>query len=325
MPYTEHGQLPNARSVSTGHQSVTHELIFEDGAAAHSAGFESLVQGWIIRSDGSVEFSGDMIIGPPGQVSVYSARDDGSYVQIGADTLTPDILFVTGDDADQEPYIAASSDATNTFMTVSSGRQGALDSMSVLTLTDRTTAEAVSGLLTAVGDLWLVSQDSGGDVALGVNSSPIVIVSEAGMRSKYSTDAYPRVWQVDGSGHTPAGTGAYESDATKFDKDLGTTHPVSLTFHAFFSVAQTVNATPRHARVRLRWSTDGGSSWTNGNVFRFDGLNSSTQARANMVAAGAIDNVTPTGNVQIEMQYYVTSTDVTFSQSMLHVTAVGDS
>jgi hypothetical protein len=42
---------------------VKDELIFDEGASAHSAGFEPGTQGWIIRSDGTAEFGG--------QVDVY--------------------------------------------------------------------------------------------------------------------------------------------------------------------------------------------------------------------------------------------------------------
>jgi len=58
MPYQPFGQFPNPQELSRPYKSIRTEMIFEEGAIAHSAGFEPGVRGWIIRHDGTVEFQG---------------------------------------------------------------------------------------------------------------------------------------------------------------------------------------------------------------------------------------------------------------------------
>jgi hypothetical protein len=84
VPFVEFGQF-KGQEIQHPYDTVEKELIFQEGAFAHSAAFESGVRGWIIRADGSVEFSGDMDIG--GTVTLLSTgafrtHDSGNRVEL---------------------------------------------------------------------------------------------------------------------------------------------------------------------------------------------------------------------------------------------------
>ena len=109
MAYQPFGQFQNPRDLPRPYQSVKEELIFEDGAIAHSAGFEAGTRGWIIRSDGSVEFNtavfrGDILssnwdgTSPANLATVDAGATVGFYLDasVGAAQFMGD-LFIGGD------------------------------------------------------------------------------------------------------------------------------------------------------------------------------------------------------------------------------------
>jgi hypothetical protein len=358
MPYTKFGETYNSVDRAFGYEPVTDELIFEDGATAHSAGYDG-TQGWIIRSNGTIDAWGDMTIG--GTVTVEGNIYLSGTGEIATSSAAPRVLLAAGQ---TNPYIELLSgkayetnsafieltpDDVNDALALRIFGATDVDSM----LGDTHSVEINTGnhptnpgihlnmsaypiwldaITTRLSGLlvWESDVDTGyeyvSDGVLGVKIANTTRLQFApfGLYTDYSKNAFPRVWRVVGGGHSHAGAGAYESDASLFNKNLGTAKPVSLTFHAFFQVRNTASATSRGARVRLRWSTDGGSTWTNGDVYRVDGLSTAKQQYATLVAEGGIDNVTPTGNVQVEMQMYISHADVVFGKSTLHVTGVGD-
>lgn len=85
----------------------------------------------------------------------------------------------------------------------------------------------------------------------------------------------------------------------------------------------TASTTLRNARARLRYSTDGGSTWTNGQNFRVDGLASNGMARASVPVSAGFENTTPTGDIHVELQVFASHNEVAVDNSTFGVVLVG--
>lgn len=83
MPFQKFWDLPESRIIDNGTIRVKEELILEDGATLHSAGFEPDGQGVMIRWDGTAEFNGSVSLN--GTITTDEAS--GEYLEITGDNI----------------------------------------------------------------------------------------------------------------------------------------------------------------------------------------------------------------------------------------------
>lgn len=122
-------------------------------------------------------------------------------------------------------------------------------------------------------------------------------------------DVLPKTFGTAAEDHTAAGT-SYESLANDIDVDLGTA-PLSGNFIVTGFFEQTASATGRNGQLRLRYSIDGGTAWTDGEPGRATNVSTATLTRVPVSAQVRLDAVEPTGNVVIEAQVLVGNTEMT--------------
>lgn len=173
-------------------------------------------------------------------------------------------------------------------------------------------------------DLVIVSLSTVDDLTISVGGNARAMVGPSGLRTNYTANDLPRVWFRDtGSETSPSTTGSYVTIGS-FNKAIAATHAVSIVAVAQMAFLQNSSTTGRAVRSRIRISIDGGSTWNNGSPARADDLRSDGVSRASVGPIYGRENVSPTGNVKVELQYQIDNTEVDIANSQLHVTIVGD-
>lgn len=150
----------------------------------------------------------------------------------------------------------------------------------------------------------------------------VIDIYDAGLLTNYTQVVVPLSRFTDTGSFSPTITTDFETIGT-ITIAADQAHAYMMTAQGGAAVQQNTNTTHEDARLRLRWSTDGGSTWTSGPVFWAAGLASDEQPRNTMVALGGFENVSPTGTIQVQLQIRVSSTNVTVTGSGLTVELLG--
>ncbi len=182
------------------------------------------------------------------------------------------------------------------------------------------------------GDMHL-NDDAGNDVLLWDDSADTWIFTPNGTNARveirdeglwvdYSAVTLPHYYWVEPSNHTIVAASTYETAAT-YTFNVGTAHACSAiaTVHATASKQDTTSA---NMIVRLDYSTDGGSTWTNGPTRRADQVNTNNIDRVPMSTSVGFVNTTPTGTVQFRIRCWSSSnTNASFDQMAFDVRIIG--
>lgn len=179
--------------------------------------------------------------------------------------------------------------------------------------------EATEIIVNAGGALRII-----GPLSVQPGGTQRTLMRDKGVFTDYSVNALPRVFAASPGAYTLSAADTWETDDSAYISAPLGLYQVSFTATAVAYAIQTSSTTSRDCRMRMRYSLDGGATWTTGPSVRFDDLTSTGTSRANLTCTIAGMNKTLTDSLQIQVQYYATHTEVTFNEGEIIATVVGD-
>ena len=187
------------------------------------------------------------------------------------------------------------------------------------------------------GEVWIAANTDGGGggayekmvarfghdiIEMWSDDTQVAKLDLDGFKVPYTSGALPLTRYQNTGSHAFTAVATWETVGSA-SWGVGTTDLISVTATSHAQMRQNASVTHRQVRLRIRISTDGGTTWTNGPQSRVDNMNVTTMTRLTMNSVAGVNNTTPTGNLVIELQLYSAHTEVICDASYFTAVVTG--